>query len=84
MALRNYVRVQNERDSWVAVSELCSHRSDARSPIDQGCGNTVPETDAIRGRDKCAAPVYQVAMRDLMPPAPKFEAKALAWEAARK
>ena len=37
------MRVQPERDSWVAVSQLRANRRDAGTTINQRCCDAVPE-----------------------------------------
>src|SRR5215470_2818544 len=41
--LRNNVRIQSKRDSWVAMAELCADGGDACAPVNQRRGDTVPE-----------------------------------------
>jgi hypothetical protein len=42
LRLRNDVRIQLKRDSWVAVSQLCADGGDARALVNQRRSDTMP------------------------------------------
>jgi hypothetical protein len=48
--LRNDVRIQLKRDSWVAVSHLCAEGGDARALVNQRRSDTMPKRMEARER----------------------------------